>query len=128
MNAGQPRWRRTFDAAERAVGRPLENVVASPRYLDVAVVGRRLKAMAGGLLSSPTTTVLHLLSLPARSDIRKLSRQIAMLTNEVRDLAADIDELRRPMPKGPASAPAPKPTRTPSASAGRESRRPNSDA
>ena len=99
MSAGQPRWRRAFDTAERTVGRPLEAVVASPGYLEVALLGRRVRAVAGSALTVPMTTVLHLFSLPARADIRKLSRQVAALTNEVRELAAEIDELRRPMPK-----------------------------
>lgn len=94
-----------FDTAERAVGRPLEHVVASPRYLDVALLGRRVKGVAGAALTVPMTTVLHLLNLPARGDIRKLSRQVAVLTNEVRDLAAEIGELRQPMPKRTAGRP-----------------------
>ena len=47
----------------------------------------------------------YVLNLPARGDIRKLSRQIAILTNEVRELAAEVDEIRRPMPKRPANRP-----------------------
>ena len=105
MSAGQPRWRQTFDSAERAVGRPLEHVVASPRYLDVALLGRRARAVVSAAFTVPATTVLHVLNLPARGDIRKLSRQIAILTNEVRELAAEVDEIRRPMPKRPANRP-----------------------
>lgn len=97
MSDGQPRWRRAFDSAERTVGRPLEAVVASPSYLGVALLGRRVKAVAGSAVTLPMTTLLHVLSLPARSDIRKLSRQVATLTNEVRVLAVEIDQLRRPM-------------------------------
>ena len=99
MTPGHPRWRRGFDTAERAVGRPLEALVASPGYLDVALFGRRVRAAAGSAVTVPMTTVLHLLSLPARSDIRKLSRQVATLSNEVRVLAGQIDELRRPLPR-----------------------------
>jgi hypothetical protein len=99
VSPGQPRWRQAFDTAERAIGRPLEQVVASPRYLDVALLGRRIKGAAGAVVSAPMTTVLHLLNMPARGDIRKLSRQVATLTNEVRHLASEIGELRQPMPK-----------------------------
>lgn len=87
--------------------------MASPRYLEVALLGRRMKGVAGTALSVPMTTVLHVLNLPARGDIRKLSRQIATLTNEVRELAVEVDELRRPMPKRPA---------------GGQNRRPRTDA
>ena len=106
MSLGQPRWRQAFDTAERTVGRPLETIVASPRYLDVALLGRRIRGVAGTAVGIPMTTVLHLLNLPARGDIRKLSRQVATLTNEVRQLSAEIDELRRPMPKRPVGSPA----------------------
>jgi hypothetical protein len=85
--------------AEQAVGRPLEHAVSSPRYLDVALLGRRLKTVAGSAVSLPVTTVLHVLNVPAKGDVRKLSRQIATLTNEVRQLASEVEELRRPMPK-----------------------------
>ncbi len=99
MTAGQPRWRHTFDTAERAVGRPLENLVGSPRYLDVALLARRVRGAAGAVVSAPTSAVLHLFNLPTRDDVRKLSRQIAALTNDVRQLAGEVDELRRPMPR-----------------------------
>ena len=99
MSPGQPRWRQAFDLAERTVGRPLEYAVASPRYLDVALLGRRIRTVAGSAVSLPVNTVLHVLNIPAKGDIRKLSRQIASLTNEVHQLAAEVDELRRPMPK-----------------------------
>jgi hypothetical protein len=96
--AGQPKWRRVFDSAERKIGKPLENLVGSPRYVDVALLGRRVRGTVTDALERPSAAVLHLFNLPALRDLRRLTHQVAALTNEVRQLAAGIEELHDPMP------------------------------
>jgi hypothetical protein len=106
--AGQPKWRRVFDSAERRIGKPLENLVASPRYVDVALLGRRLRGTVTDALERPSAAVLHLFNLPALRDLRRLTHQVAALTNEVRQLAAGIEELRDPMPQKPSPTDGPR--------------------
>jgi hypothetical protein len=96
MSAGKPKWRQAFDRAERTVGQPLEGLVASPRYVDVTLLVRRARSTAGAVVGFPMTTLRNMLGVPARNDIRRLGHQIAALTNEVHDLAAGIEDLRRP--------------------------------
>ena len=101
MSTGKPRWRRAFDRAERTVGGPLEGIVASPRYVDVTLLVRRVRGTAGAVLGFPMTTLRHVLNVPDRGDIRRLGHQIAALTNEVHDLAAGMEDLRQPTPPAP---------------------------
>jgi hypothetical protein len=101
----QPRWRRAFDRAERTVGKPLEGLVASPRYLNVALFGRRLRGAVGTVVDLPASAVLHLLNLPARGDIRRLDRQVVAVSNEVREVAAGLDQLRNFLPSRKPAAP-----------------------
>src|SRR5207302_1440581 len=90
MSAARPTWRRAFDRAERTVGEPLEGLVASPRYVDLTLLVRRVRGTAGTVVGFPMTTLRSVLNVPARGDIRRLGQQIAALTNEVHDLKADI--------------------------------------
>jgi hypothetical protein len=109
MSAAKPKWRQAFDRAERTVGEPLEGLVASPRYVDLTLLVRRVRGTAGTVVGFPMTTLRSVLNVPARGDIRRLGQQIAALTNEVHDLKADIEDLRPPASPGPtARRPAPK--------------------
>jgi hypothetical protein len=94
MTARMPTWRRAFDRAERTVGRPLEGLVASPRYVDLSLFVRRVRGAAGTVVGFPMTSLRYMLNVPARGDIRRLGHQISALTNEVHDLAAGLDDLR----------------------------------
>jgi hypothetical protein len=96
VTAGAPLWRRAFDRAERAVGRPLEDAVASRRVADLIALGFRAEGAMQGLFERQTRTVLHFWNMPARSDVARLNRQVAALTSEVRSLAARLDDERRP--------------------------------
>ena len=40
QGVGRPAWRRAFDRVERTVGKPLEDVAGSQRYIRTALVGR----------------------------------------------------------------------------------------
>jgi hypothetical protein len=92
--ARQPGWRRAFDTAERTIAGPLEEVVASHKFMDVVIFGRRARGVARAVVNRPAVALLHLANIPARTDVRRLSRQISALTNEVRELSATVEELR----------------------------------
>lgn len=84
-------WR-AFDRVERALGRPLEDLVASRRYLDVALRGTRVQKAVRGAIGRITagaaTRVLHAAQIPTREEVRNLNRQLTNLTTEMRSLRA----------------------------------------
>jgi hypothetical protein len=94
---GLPGWRTVFDKVERAIGAPLEDAVASPRYGTAvtfwvkgpAALNRAVRRSVDDKLAS----VLHLLNVPAHEDVQKLSRQLAVLTAEVRALSLPADRI-----------------------------------
>jgi hypothetical protein len=83
-------WWRAFDNVERKVGKPLEDAVASPKYIDVMTRGmkvtRAVRGAGGRAAGGALEKVLHVAKLPTHSDVRRLSREIATLTSEVRAL------------------------------------------
>jgi hypothetical protein len=93
----QPPLRRAFDKIERSVGRPLEDAVASQRYVDFVVKGlkaqRAVTRTARRAVDRQIARALHLINVPAYSDLRRLSRQLTTLTGEVRALTQQTDRL-----------------------------------
>lgn len=89
-----PLWRRAFDRAERTVGKPLEDAVASRRMGELFTIGFRVEGALKGVFERQTRSVLHFWNVPARTDVARLNRQIAALTAEVRTLAAQLEEER----------------------------------
>lgn len=82
-------WR-GFDRVERAVGKPLEDAVASQTYADLMVRGMKVQQAVGGfagrVLKGGLGKALRAVNIPTASDVQRLSRQIAVLTSEVRAL------------------------------------------
>jgi hypothetical protein len=85
---GLPSVRAVFDKVERTVGAPLEDAVASPRYgmaVSFWVNGpRAVHRNIRGAVDDKLGAVLHALNIPTRADVNRLSRQLAVLTAEVR--------------------------------------------
>ena len=100
-------WR-SFDRVERAVGKPLEDLVATTGYADVMVTGlkvqRAIGGLVGGVVKGGIGTVLRAVNLPTGKDVQRLSRQLAVLTGEVRALSANQDEVRRVLAAGESRA------------------------
>ena len=94
MAPGRPLWRRGFDRAERAVGRPLEGLVATRPFNDALVLTFRVQGAVTGLFERQTRAVLHFWNLPTRRDVSRLTRQVGALTAEVRELAAQLEDQR----------------------------------
>jgi hypothetical protein len=89
-----PALRRAFDRVERTVGKPLEEAVASRRYIDVIVLSMKVQLAVNRrirrTLDQKIGGALNAINVPTRSDVRRLSRQLTVLTGEVRALSADI--------------------------------------
>jgi hypothetical protein len=99
MSSGAPLWRQAFDKIERAVGPPLENAVASRRMSQLLTLGVRVEGALQGVFERQTRTILHFWNMPAGSDVARLTRQVAALANEVRELAVRLEE--EDGPRGP---------------------------
>lgn len=98
MSNSKPFLRQMFDKVERAVGGPLEQLVASKSYTDVILTINQLqKAIGGpvaGAASGAMEKVLHVVQMPTRSDVRRLNRQLVELATELRALSAKVQEAR----------------------------------
>ncbi len=81
-----PRWKRAFDTVERSIGQPLEELVQQERFADVIMLASRLNSAGRRTFERSTRRVLHLVNLPAGSDVKRLHEQIWALEREVRDL------------------------------------------
>ncbi|WP_156869657.1 hypothetical protein [Sporichthya polymorpha] len=89
--AGKPTWRRGVDAVEGALSPVAGHVVRNETFaLSVAVVARTRRGLAARA-ERMSRQGLHLLNLPAGSDINRLLRSIASLEREVRELAKQLE-------------------------------------
>jgi hypothetical protein len=111
--ANQPFLRRAFDRAERTIGKPLENAVQSSKFTDVYLVRKRVARTLRSALDRPTGAFLHFINIPARSDVRRVNRQIAALTEELRSLSARLDEEQVPASPRPRKSAARRPASKP---------------
>lgn len=101
--SGKPTWRRAFDSVERALGEPLEGVVASQRFVDVMAVGMRARRLAVGTVRGAVAgvagAVLHAVNIPTSQDVQRLNRNLAVLATEVRAISAAQQQALAPPPR-----------------------------
>jgi hypothetical protein len=82
MASSQPVWRQTFDVADRAVAPRLEQLVKTEGFAIAVGLLVRTRAEAQKRAERYTRRMLHLLNLPAGSDINRLMRQIGELERQ----------------------------------------------
>lgn len=95
MPANQPLWLRVVLRVERAIGEPVETAVRSDIYFDVISTTTRVRRKAQGAAEGVSRRCLHMLNLPAGSDIRRVRQQLARMErrlNQLSDEVADQDE------------------------------------
>jgi hypothetical protein len=85
--SGAPLWRRGFDALERPLGNVLADVARSGPFADGLALTLRLQRRLQREVERRTRRVLHLANLPAATDVRRLSQQLAQLQRQVRALS-----------------------------------------
>jgi hypothetical protein len=88
--AGKPLWRQAFDAVDQRVAGPVEAGARSDLFLDTLALGWRLRGRVQREVERRSRRALHLLNLPAASDVRRLSEQVGALQRDVRELSREV--------------------------------------
>ena len=65
-----PLWLRAVHRLERAIGEPIESALHSDTYFDLVTDDAARRARTGRTLEDALPAVLHLLNLPASSDVK----------------------------------------------------------
>jgi hypothetical protein len=97
MAGDQPLWLRTVLKLERTIGQPVEAAVRSDTYFDLLSRTTRVRRKAGEVAEGVSRRCLHMLNLPAGTDIRRMRQQLARMErrlNQLSDEVAEIDEAR----------------------------------
>jgi hypothetical protein len=94
-------WRQAFDAVEKRVTPPAEQLVRTPGFAVGVALVSRARSTARGAASGLPARAWHLLNLPAGSDVSRLRTQIGALDREVRRLTVQLENERRTRPADP---------------------------
>lgn len=87
-----PRWRQGYDAVEREVAPRLDAVVRSDQFAHAVGLLAHLQHLAREQVARSTRQALHLLNLPAASDVTRVLNELGRLEQQVRELSHRIDE------------------------------------
>jgi len=93
MPANQPIWLRAVLRLERAIGEPIESAVRSDTYFDVVSATTRVRRRVAGTAEGVSRRCLHMLNLPAGSDIRGMRQQLARMERRLNQLSHEVAEL-----------------------------------
>jgi hypothetical protein len=88
-------WRQAFDAVEKRVTPPAEQLVRTPGFAVGAALVGRARSVARGAARDLTARAWHLVNLPAGSDVSRLRSQVGALDREVRRLTVALENERR---------------------------------
>src|SRR3954453_2480652 len=90
-----PRWLNLVLRLERAVGGPVEAAVHSDAYFDVVAGVNRSTRRLTDAMEGVSKRALHLLNLPAGTDIRRVREQLARMDRRLLQMAKELEELER---------------------------------
>ena len=93
MPANQPLWLRVVIRVERAIGEPIESAVRSDTYFDLVSTTTRVRRKVTGTAEGVSRRCLHLLNLPAGSDIRGMRQQLARVERRLNELSHEVADL-----------------------------------
>jgi hypothetical protein len=86
MSAAQPLWLKAVLRLERAIGEPVEAVAHSDKYFDTIAVAVRMRARAIGAVEGVSRRCLHLVNLPAGTDLRRVREQLSRIERRLIEL------------------------------------------
>ncbi|MBM7366264.1 hypothetical protein [Gordonia hydrophobica] len=82
--------RALYDAVERRVTPVVEDVVHSGEFRTANQVAGGVQRAVGRRVGGVVASMLHMVNLPAGTDVKKLRRQIGELDYEVRQLRLEL--------------------------------------
>ncbi len=85
-----PLWRQMYNAWEKTVSPPLQELTASTGFRDLMALGLRTNAEIAREVERLSRQWLHLWNLPAATDVRKLRKQVAGLERELLALRLEL--------------------------------------
>lgn len=91
-----PKWRQTFDAIEREVTPRLDTVIRSEQFAVATGLAAQMQRRVAKQAARNTRRMLHLLNLPAGTDVTRLLNEIGQLKAQVRTLSAQIEAQSAP--------------------------------
>ena len=92
MAEDRPVWRQGFDTVEQTVAPRIEEIVNSEQFAIAAGIVARAQKTARRRAERTTRRLLHLVNLPAGSDVTRLLNEIGKLQTQVRELSRQVDE------------------------------------
>jgi hypothetical protein len=99
MPSNQPLWLRAVLRLERAIGEPIEAAVRSDTYFDLVRTTTRVRRKALGAAEGVSRRCLHMLNLPAGSDIRLMRQQLARMERRLNQLSEEVVEMDESQPR-----------------------------
>ena len=93
--AAQPLWLKLVLRLERTVGGPVEAAVNSNTYFDVVTELNRGTRRLTDAVESVSRRGLHLLNLPAGTDIRRVREQLARMDRRLLQITKELEQLER---------------------------------
>jgi hypothetical protein len=94
MSAPLPLWLKLVLRVERAVGGPVEAAVRSDAYFDVVAELNRNSRRLTDAVEGVSRRGLHLLNLPAGSDVRRLREQLARMDRRLLQISKELELAR----------------------------------
>jgi hypothetical protein len=91
-----PRWLKLVYRLERAIGEPIEAAVHSDTYFDAVAEAMRLRTRVIGTVEGVSRRCLHLLNLPAGTDLRRVREQLSRMERRLDALGDELAALERP--------------------------------
>jgi hypothetical protein len=93
MSSGQPLWLQVVHRLERAIGEPVESAVQSDAYFDVMAQMTRTRSQLIGAVEGLSRRCLHLVNLPAGTDVRRVREQLSRMERRLNALSEEIAAL-----------------------------------
>ena len=101
-----PKWRQTFDAIEREVTPRLDTVIRSEQFAVATGLAAQVQRRVAKQAARNTRRVLHMLNLPAGTDVTRLLNEIGQLKAQVRTLSSQIEAQIEAQSDAPSAPPA----------------------
>lgn len=89
----RPLWKQVFDASERRAGPLLERTINSNYLVEFFTFGMAWQRRINGANERNIRRILHVWNMPAGTDVKRVSEQLASLERRVRDLTKYVEEL-----------------------------------